>query len=517
MDNFFLERINICNNCEYKTNNWMCSAVNPNINLLTENKKKNFSCPKNKFTELPLITVPDSSGSDCNDQEEGKLPYKFKTSLNNTRHKSTINENSSVEDIYQILLDSWNSPGGWPVDFYKWPNTQEAFRLLSSLEAKKCLNLNYCKDRFQGRGIVTSGGGKKYFPSLYVNLRILRLLGCKLPVEVFYLGHDEMDHRMIKILENIEGVKCINGRRLEEIYPIRIHTGWESKVYSIINSSFEEVLFLDADNTPLVDPSFLFEDNRYKDFGAILWPDYDCWKHDENIWKILGLNYIEEPQIESGQVLVNKSKCWSEINMAMYYCNYSDYYFKLFYGDKEAFHFGWRYLGSDYARPPSPEWIENAVIVQRNFDTSWLFSHRAQAKFKYDKSHKKCFSVPHEQDTLELLDELRLLWNNEIWINKNPNNIEKVFIESMSNKRYKYVRKLLDYRDLVLGKNYKIDFGSDRMERYWYIFEENDEFYMSIHGDSELTAILKYNQLENKWTGKWINYERCEVEIIPYE
>jgi hypothetical protein len=35
--------------------------------------------------------------------------------------------------------------------------------------------------------------------------------------------------------------------------------GWQLKPYSIVHCPFREVLFLDADNVPLRDPTFLFE------------------------------------------------------------------------------------------------------------------------------------------------------------------------------------------------------------------------------------------------------------------
>ena len=42
--------------------------------------------------------------------------------------------------------------------------------------------------RFRGRGIVICGGGAKYFPCAWVTLKMLRHLGCTLPIELWYLG-----------------------------------------------------------------------------------------------------------------------------------------------------------------------------------------------------------------------------------------------------------------------------------------------------------------------------------------
>jgi hypothetical protein len=442
---------------------------------------------------------------------------KMKKSLSRTQFKSLLSSASSIKEI-KYFIDN-DPPGGWPGNFHEWANTQEAFRILAAEKAEKIREQNYPADRFSGRGIIMCGGGPKYFPSLYVNTRMIRLLGCTLPIIVYYIGMREMDARMIALLEEFPDVKCVDGTTFEKENPIRIHAGWESKVYSIINCPFEEVLMLDSDNTCLCDPTFLFDYPEYKEKGAILWRDYDSpfGNHDETMWRILGMKYRDEPQIESGQVLVNKSKSWKEINMAKYFCDYSDYYFRLFYGDKETFHFGWRYMDGDYVNTPYPDWINNSIIVQRKLDGSWLFGHRAQAKFKMDKSHRIDMGFPFEQDTLELIDELGARWNGKIWSNSEPSEEEKIITKSLQGKKFKYKRVGIDFRDMKLGENNRITEGGDRLEREWHVFKIDGDYHMSIIGDEGLICLLKCDFKDEVWRGEWCNYEKCKIELIPYE
>lgn len=491
------EKLKVCHICENKNVDWTCKGNGSIFNLQ--------NCPKEKWDTIVV---------DNNKQISIKeLSMKnIKTSLSLKPHKKLLDSKTDVEKI--IYCAENYPPGDWPADFEKWKNTQQAFRLLAGKDALRIQGLEYPRKRFAGKGIVFCGGGTKYFPSLYVNIRMLRLLGCELPIEVFYLGVHEMDDSMLKLLEDIKDVKCINGRELENKFPIRIHGGWEAKVYAILNCSFEEVLFLDADNTALDNPIHLFYEYEYDRTGAILWPDYECWRHDANMWNILGIEFREEPQVESGQVLVNKSKCWKELNMAKHYCDFSDYYFKLFYGDKEAFHFGWKFFGSEYGSPPPPDWINNCVIVQKNFDSSWLFSHRAQAKFKLDKSHNKAFEIPYENDTLELIDELNLLWSGEIWTNKEPNEEESLLIKKLSNKKYDYIRVGIDKRTIELLPENKIGEGSARLEKTWHIFKKDGLFKMSISGEEGLLVLLELDEKTDIWNGKWFNYEKCEINLI---
>lgn len=516
------EELKICSVCEHKSDSWECELSKENIftcQTCPLNKWDKGYFPVNETAKTELIQLGRGGVLD----EIGALKIeKFsreafsaqlkKKNLIVRPNKNLINKHTAVDDILYCIKNF--PPNGWNGSFHQWDNTQEAYRRLISEKAAEIIKSEYPEERFKGRGIVMCGGGQKYFPSLYVNLRMIRLLGCSLPIEVYYLGVREMDSLMINILESIDGVKCIDATLLESKYPIRIHGGWESKVYSIINSSFEEVLMLDADNTCLVNPEFLFKVEPYQKTGAILWPDYECWRHDENLWKILGIKYIDELQVESGQVMVNKRKCWHEINMAKYFCDYSDYYFKLFYGDKEAFHFGWRFLDSDYGFPPGPDWINNSIIVQKDFSGAWLFSHRAQAKFKLNKTHKITIDMPYEQDTLDLLDELSTMWKGAVWVNSEPNELEVRIRDEMCNKNYYYIRIGMDKREINLLPANKIGKGADRLERHWYIFMDESGPKMAIHGDNGLTAILMYNLHTRTWQGRWLEYEKCAIEIM---
>ncbi len=441
----------------------------------------------------------------------------LKHSLRSDDYKELIGPKTLSSKIYRMAKET--PPGGWPGHFHEWDNVQEAFRQISK-EAYEALP-DYPLGRYSGRGVVISGGGPKYFPSVYVNARMLRLHGCVLPIHVYYLGAGEMDPKMRLLLENIPDVKCFDAFDFAKEFPIRILAGWEAKVYSILTCPFEEVLLLDADNTPLTDPTFIFDDERFCRTGTVLWPDYACWRHDEHIWRILGMESRNELQVESGQVLVNKDKAWPGLLMAKNYCDYSDYFFRHFYGDKEAFHFGWRYAGCEYESPPSPGWVNASIILQHWLDGSWLFAHRAQAKFRYDKGHKIAHGFPYELDTLDLLDELREQWHGGVWENRTPSESEEKEMLRIGNKLYKYRRLGIDSRDMELRGDGTIKLGGERMERRWYVWhapeaDKQGSTLLSIIGDEGPTALLR-ESADGVWRGKWLQHERCETELAPYE
>jgi len=45
--------------------------------------------------------------------------------------------------------------------------------------------------RYSGRGIVIPAGRLRYFPGAWVGIRLLRDLGCDLPIQICYLGECE--------------------------------------------------------------------------------------------------------------------------------------------------------------------------------------------------------------------------------------------------------------------------------------------------------------------------------------
>jgi len=129
------------------------------------------------------------------------------------------------------------------------------------------------EDRFAGRGIVLCGGGS-YFPCLWVCVRVLRSLGCTLPIELWHLGPREMTEEMKALLQPYD-VVFRDAFAVARQFPVRRLDGWELKPYAILNSNFSEVLYIDSDNVVVRNPEFLFDTELYQQTGALFWPDLD--------------------------------------------------------------------------------------------------------------------------------------------------------------------------------------------------------------------------------------------------
>ena len=129
------------------------------------------------------------------------------------------------------------------------------------------------QDRFAGRGIVICAGGQRYFTCAWVLISILRRVHqTKLPIQVWHLGRSEMSEAMQLLLEE-QGVEVVNAETVLHRHPATIAGAWPLKPYAIAHSRFREVIFLDADTVPLVDPAVMFDWEPYRQPGLLLWPD----------------------------------------------------------------------------------------------------------------------------------------------------------------------------------------------------------------------------------------------------
>ncbi|QSZ36044.1 hypothetical protein DSL72_007168 [Monilinia vaccinii-corymbosi] len=207
------------------------------------------------------------------------------------------------------------------------------------------------------RGIVTSAGGD-YFPPLLVSLRFLRRTGSTLPVEVFLASPDEYESLMCETILPSLNAKCLIISDITGRHDLPFSfSRYQLKAFAILFSSFESVLFLDADNFPAYSPDELFTSEPFTSKHLVLWPDYWIPTPSETLSTIIGLKgsiLNERPTIEAGQILVNKKHQTEALLLAAYYNAYGDYYYHLMTqggageGDKETFSVAALVLGKSF-------------------------------------------------------------------------------------------------------------------------------------------------------------------------
>ncbi len=212
-----------------------------------------------------------------------------------------------------------------------------------------------CVNRGCGRGIVICGGGDRLYGTGLAIIKTIRAQGCDLPVEWFYADAGEMTEEAIKLLETFN-VECSNLDSYPELKAVK-KRGYQSKAMAIACSKFQEVLFLDCDNIPIRNPSYLFELKEYKETGALFWKD--LWRYQQgsvftgpdqrkHMHLLFGIQEPEvgEFEIESGQILIDKSRHWRGVHLFLYMNLHWSIYYKLLYGDKDTYAIAIKSCGS---------------------------------------------------------------------------------------------------------------------------------------------------------------------------
>ncbi|KAL4887344.1 mannosyltransferase putative-domain-containing protein [Aspergillus karnatakaensis] len=193
------------------------------------------------------------------------------------------------------------------------------------------------------RGIVSTAGGQ-YFPVFLATLRMLRRTGSSLPMEVYMKDASEYEKNVCEEVLPKLNARCLI---LSDVMGKEFIEHFQLKVFAVLLSSFEEVVWMDADCFPLHEPELLLDSEVFKSTGLITWPDF--WQSSVSplYFKISG--QPETPMngrqtTEAGVLLISKKTHIRTLLLAAYYNFYGpSHYFRLLSqggpgeGDKETF------------------------------------------------------------------------------------------------------------------------------------------------------------------------------------
>ncbi|CAK7910808.1 alpha-1,2-mannosyltransferase Mnn2p [[Candida] anglica] len=226
----------------------------------------------------------------------------------------------------------------------------------------------------KGDGIMYLGGGR-YNQLVLLSLKTLRDSGSELPVEVILPQRSDYD---IGFCQNILPSFNAECKVMTDYLPLEYVdkiAGYQLKNVALIISSFERVLYLDADNLPIKNPDVFFSNPPFSSQEMVIWPD--LWRRSTSpyFYKIAGIHVdpknktrnsyfhddpkgksdltfsyhdcegaIPEASSETGQILINKKVHFRTLVLSMFY-NYfgPEYYYPLLSqgaageGDKETF------------------------------------------------------------------------------------------------------------------------------------------------------------------------------------
>ncbi|HYF35004.1 MAG TPA: glycosyltransferase family 9 protein [Prosthecobacter sp.] len=276
----------------------------------------------------------------------------------------------------------------------------------------------------EGRGIVICAGGTSYFANAWILVQLLRHHGCELPIELWAFDEQEFDGAMQMLAKKIGASVRFAGPnlRLQCAKEVPGRWQWVLKPYSILHSSFEEVLYLDADSFPVRDPSSLFESHTYRAEGCVFWPDLGITEASRPIWEVMGIAYRPEPEFETGQMVIDKRRCREPLQLALWMYQHAGIFYSMIWGDKDTFRFAWHKFGRSFGMVPFPVQtlsfpghLESiATMCQHDFDGNWLFQHRNMAKWNLLEKNPRIPGYLFEKESREFLWQLRSQWHGRL-------------------------------------------------------------------------------------------------------
>lgn len=276
-----------------------------------------------------------------------------------------------------MACDPIPGPAVWPptVEYRRSP--ESTARHLAALRAVIAADP---RPEPAGDGIIWVGGGK-YWPGIVVGVRLLREMGCSLPVEVWYRGECEWVRP-----EDVTGLgvelidaDAMSAARGDSRIPRgdQWAGGWECKLYALTHTRFDRVLFLDADAYAVSDPRPLFD---LLTWGRpfVFWEDLPRMVDSINWPRVLPEGDRATPTVQGGQFLIDRRHTARLLNVAHWLCQHSDYYFCWLYGDQDCWRVALAAGACAYRSLGPAEWRDVAFVC--GYGGREFIVHRCQGK-----------------------------------------------------------------------------------------------------------------------------------------
>jgi hypothetical protein len=386
--------------------------------------------------------------------------------------------------------------------------------LREQLAAAASADSPFPEHRFAGRGIVICAGGARLFTCAWVAIALLRRhLGCTLPIEVWHLGPEEMGPPMRGLLEELD-VQPVDALEVAKRHQVERLGGWELKPYAVMHSRFREVLLLDADNVPIKDPSFLFDRSEFRDTGTLFWPDIVRLSPGNEIWAFSGLSYRDTPSVESGQMVLDKSRCWRALSLSHWINQHSDTFYQFLHGDKDTYLIAWLLLAQPYHLIRHRPKLLEATLCQRDPDGAVLFQHRNNAKWILEGNNPRVDGFRLERECRAHLEELATLWDGRVF-NPPPRSdaARRLEADLSRSRKFRYVRVSSDDRCIELLPDHRIRPGR-RHEHYWHVADGSQGLELRIDGHGLRGCALRQSE-DGTWRGQSLQPPGMPIELVP--
>ncbi len=233
----------------------------------------------------------------------------------------------------------------------------------------------------------------------------------------------------------------------------------------------------------------------------MFWPDIVDLSESNEIWNACGLPPRRVGSLESGQVLIDKSRHWGPLQVTMHLNEDADTYYRLVYGDKDTFLIAWLLTGAASALVPHRPFQTEYGLAQRDFSGALLFQHRCWTKWSYVGDTPAEPDFRHFSDCLAALAELRSKWAGRVFAPPSRSVGAREIEAGLTGTALHLKRPGADEEEVHLLADGEIGTGRAHDRQYWYVVEDNGDFALVLHDGVRETHRLSRAE-DGIWKGR---------------
>lgn len=293
----------------------------------------------------------------------------------------------------------------WPDGWRNWPNVIEYHRSLLKQQLDDHSEPLTTTD-YHSRAILIPAGGRCmiydkaapqfYFWGAYAAAWVLRSYGCTLPIQFWFLPGEMEEIEFCELHARRVAATC----HVVDTSGMRVVHGWQIKINAVLQSEYQQIIHLDADNIVTRDPSYLFDCEAFQQNAAIFWMDNPNvndfhGRIIEDQWRRTGSDRRDRiNDIETGQMVIDKVRAAKALQIVKHFADRADYWegFNggergVWYGDKTSFHMAFKLTGTPHYIQPWNRWNPGGFYEHCDPSGQVIFQHACHRKGHLNNGH----------------------------------------------------------------------------------------------------------------------------------
>jgi hypothetical protein len=368
---------------------------------------------------------------------------------------------------------------------------------------------------FHGKGIVIAVDGLREFAGAWVTINMLRSLGTKLPIQIWYSTKEKTDECIRELVSPL-GVECIDASGVARHTSQRSLNPSSLEAFATLRCPFQQVLVLRAGVVPVVNPEFLFDSEEFEASGALVWPHREQIPAENAVWSLFNIRSMEGQAFDAGQKLFHKEECWRPLNLALALTEHWSAV-QSHLDASHAHYLAFVAMGQAYTMLNRPPELLESALCQHDFSGRRIFQFRCDERWDLLGGTKKIAGFLFEEECRHHLKDLQrlLYWR---WGRRGQPSYDSARLEEVSWRItggvFDYHRIGVDHRMMTFLPGGIIGKGATPFEVFWEAKEVENAVVLEISSPHGVACVLT-EEKDGHWTERWIRPDQASVELRP--